>query len=109
MLDALVSAAVFALVVALVLAVLYVLTVGPFLLALRMAEERGFSTGRWGGLAVVGVLLALAFAFLVRHAGAPRLVQPLPLLLVLAAPAALWLLEPGQPAGGRAGRHESPL
>lgn len=106
MLDALVSAAVFALVVAVAMALLYALTVVPFLLAMRMAERRGFSTGRWGGLAVLGVLLALAFAFVVRRSGAPTLVQPLPLLLVVAAPAALWLT-----AGTErlAGRHESPL
>lgn len=109
MLDALVSAVAFALIVAVAMAVLYALVVVPFLLAVGMAERRGFSTGRWGGLAVVGVLAGLASAYLARKAGVARIAQPLPLLLVLAAPAALWMLDGSEPLGGRAGRHESPL
>lgn len=109
MLDALVSAVVFALVVAVGLAVLYAVTVVPFLLAVGMAERRGFSTGRWGGLALLGVLLGLGLALAVRAADLPRVLQLLALLGVFAAPAALLVLDSGSRLGGRAGRHETPL
>lgn len=109
MLDTLLAAAVFALVVAVGLAVLYAVAVLPFVLAATMAERRGFSTGRWGGLAAAGVVVALGLAFLARHGGASRLVQVLPLVLAFAAPAALFLMQGTERVGGRAGRHESPL
>lgn len=109
MLDTLVAAAAFTLAVAVGLAVLYAVTVLPFVLAASMAERRGFSTGRWGGLALAGVLAALVLAVLARHAGAPRALQVAPLALAFAAPAALLLIQGTERAGGRAGRHESPL
>ena len=109
MLATLLSAVVFALVVAVAMAAVYAVTVVPFVLALTLAERRGFSTGRWGGLALLGVLLGLALAGAARLADAPRLVQVLPLLLGFAAPLALYLLDGSERVGGRAGRHETPL
>jgi hypothetical protein len=59
-LAAVVAAAVVALLVAVGLAVLYGITVVPFLLTVDLAERRGCSTGRWAGWSLVAVLLALA-------------------------------------------------
>ena len=106
MLDALVSAVVFALVVAVGLAALYAVTVVPFLLAVGMAERRGLSTGRWGGLAVLGVLLGLGLALAVRAVDLPRVLQLLALLGVFSAPALLLVTGDGARS---AGRHESAL
>ena len=103
------SVAVFTLVVALGIAGLYAFTVVPFVLALGMAERRGFATGRWAALAVVGVLLAVVLAVVAHRADAPPLLQVLPLVLAFAAPIALYLLSGAEAVGGRAGRHERPL
>ena len=107
MLDALVAAAVVALLVAAGLAVLYAVTVVPFLVTVDLAERRGCSTGRWAGLSLAAVLLALALALGGLLAGAPR---PL-LVLVLGfgfVPAVVLALR-SDSLGGRAGRHESPV
>ena len=107
--DLLASLVVFPLLVALGLAVLYALTVVPVLLSLAMAERRGFSTGRWAGLALLGVLLGLGLAAVAVRADAPRVLQVVPLALAFAAPLGLWLLQGTEAVGGRAGRHESPV
>jgi hypothetical protein len=107
MLDALVAAVVVALLVALALAALYAVTVVPFLVTVDLAERRGCSTGRWAGLSLAAVLVAVAVALAGLLAGAPR---PL-LALALAGgflPAVVLALR-SDALGGRAGRHESPV
>ena len=107
MLDALVAAVVVALLVAAGLAVLSAVTVVPFLVTVDLAERRGCSTGRWAGLSLAAVLLALALALAGLVTGAPR---PLlvPVLGVAFVPAAVLALRSAS-LGGRAGRHESPV
>ncbi len=107
MLDALVAAVVVALLVALALAALYAVTVVPFLVTVDLAERRGCSTGRWAGLSLAAVLVAVALSLGGLLAGAPR---PL-LVLALAGgfvPAVVLALR-SDTLGGRAGRHESPV
>ena len=41
------------------LAVLYAVTVVPFLVTVDLAERRGCSTGRWAGLSLAAVLVAV--------------------------------------------------
>ena len=98
----------FPLIVALVLALLSAVTLVPLVLALRMADDRRFSTTRWGAVALAGSALGLLLA-LVLHGSdrVPDLAALLPLLLTWTGPGALWLLT-GEEAGlgGRAGAHE---
>ena len=108
MLDLLLAAVAFPLIVALGLALLAAVTLAPFVVALQMADQRAFSTGRWGAVAVVASLLGLALALLFyRSDRLPDLAAVLPLLLTWAGPGLLWLLS-GEEAvvGGRAGAHE---
>jgi hypothetical protein len=103
----LVTLVTFTVIVALAVAVLVVVTVVPMFVALQMADARRFSTGRWGAISAIGVLVGLALAYELHkhHASAPLVV--LPLLVTWAAPAALWLLSEDQVRiGGRAGLHE---
>jgi hypothetical protein len=106
--DLLLAAIVFPLIVAVLLAVLALVTLVPFVVALQMAESRGFSTARWGAVALATSLLALLGALLVLRSdtiAAPAAV--LPLVLAAAAPGVLWLLSGDETEiGGRAGRHE---
>ena len=108
MLDLLLAAVVFPLLVALGLALLAAVTLVPFVVALQMADSRRFSTTRWGAVALaasgVGLLLALVFY---RSDSVPSAAALLPLILTWAGPGALWLLT-GEEAvvGGRAGAHE---
>ena len=108
MLDLLLAAVAFPLIVALALALLAVVTLVPFVLALQMADHRAFSTTRWGLVAIagsaVGLLLALAFY---RSDRIPTLAALLPLTFTWTGPGLLWLLT-GEEAsiGGRAGAHE---
>ena len=106
MLAALAAAAVVALLVAAGLALLYAVTVVPFLLAVDLAERRGRSTGLWAGLSLLAVLLGLGLALLAWRAGAGRLAV-LPLAVGF-GPALLVALRP-QALGSPAGRHESPV
>ena len=108
MLDAVVAALAVAVLVATGLALLYAVTVVPFLLAVGRAERQGFAVGRWATAAIVAVVLALALAALVRRAGlgAGWLLPPLALAFL---PAAAVTSPLGQRWGGRAGRHEPPL
>ena len=101
MLDALLAAAVVAVLVAAGLAVLYAVTVVPFLVVVGRAERRGLSTGRWAAVSLAAVPMGLALALLARRADAARLLQVLPLALGYAPALALHLDR------GPAGRHES--
>ena len=109
MLTALVSAALFAAAVALVLAALYAVTVLPFLLTLAAAERSGLSTGRWAGISLLAVVLALGLALVLARSDAGRLVALLPLALAFLPVPAARLLAGDERWGGRAGRHESPV
>jgi predicted membrane protein len=106
--DLVLAAIVFPLIVAVGLALLAAVTLVPFVLALRMAEARRFSTTRWGAVAlagsVVGLLLALVF---LRSDRIPSPAALLPLTFTFAGPGLLWLLS-GEEAvvGGRSGAHE---
>jgi hypothetical protein len=103
----LVATVTFTVLVAVVLALLVLVTVAPVFLTLQMADNRRFSTGRWFGFSAATVLIGLAFAYRLHDTDLPRVVQVLPLVLTWAGPAALWLLEEGQTrVGGRAGQHE---
>ncbi len=105
MVDALLAAVVVALLVAAGLAVLYAVTVVPFLVAVDLAERRGCSTGRWAGLSLVAVLVALGLALVGLLAGVPLLLLALAVGFV---PAGVLALR-SDTVGGRAGRHESPV
>jgi len=104
-LDALVAAVVVAALVAAALAVLYAVTVVPFLVTVELAERRGGSTGRWAGLALAAVLTGVGLAAAGVLAGRPVLVLALALGFV---PAVVLALRPDV-VGGPAGRHESPV
>ena len=107
MVGLLVTTVSFTLIVIVVLAVLVAVTVLPTYIAVQMAETRRFSTTRWFGIASVTVLAGLLLSYVCHQHDLPRIVVVLPLLLTWAAPAMLWLLEPGQvKLGGRAGLHE---
>ena len=108
MIDLLLAAIGFPLIVALGLALLSAVTLAPFVVALRMADARSFSTTRWGAVALAGSLVGLLLALAVmRSDRLPDAVGLLPLLLTWAGPGGLWLLS-GEEAlvGGRAGAHE---
>ena len=107
MVGLLVATVTFTLIVALLVAVLAAVTVIPVFAAVQMAEARGFSTARWFATSAVAVLIALACAYKLHQHDVSRLLVVLPLVISWAAPAVLWLLEPGQNRiGGRAGLHE---
>ena len=106
-LTALVVAVVVALLVGAGLAVLYLVTVVPFLVTVDLAERRGCSTGRWAGLSLVSVVGAVGLALAGLLAGAPRPML-VPLLGLAFVPAGVLALR-SDTLGGRAGRHESPV
>ncbi len=108
MLDLLLAAVVFPLILAIGLAGLAAVTLAPFVVALQMADARSFSTARWGAVALVGsvlgLLLALAFY---RSDRIPAVAALLPLTFTWAGPGLLWLLTGKETlVGGRAGAHE---
>jgi hypothetical protein len=107
-LDLLLAAVTFPLIVALGLAALAAVTLVPFVVALQMADRRRFSTARGGVVALGGSLLGLAGALLLwRAEGVPTSATLLPLLLTWGGPGALWLLaDDDVRVGGRAGAHE---
>lgn len=108
MLDLLLAAVTFPLIVAVALAALAAVTLLPFVLALQMADVRAFSTARWGAISVVGSLVGLLlFLVVLRSDRVPTPVALLPLVFTWAGPGGLWLLT-GEEAriGGRAGAHE---
>ena len=108
MLDLLLAAIGFPLIVALGLALLAAVTLVPFVLALRMADSRSFPSLRWGAFALAGSLLGLLLALVVlRSERIADAAAVLPLVLTWAGPGALWLLTGEDAAiGGRAGAHE---
>ena len=108
MLDLLLAAIGFPLIIALALALLSAVTLAPFVVALQMADRRGFPTGRWGVVALVASLLGLALALVFyRSDRIPTLAALLPLMLTWGGPGALSLLSPDDAeVGGRAGAHE---
>ena len=108
MLDLLLAAVTFPLILAVGIALLAAVTLVPFVVALQMADSRRFSTTRWGIVALGGSLLGLAlFAAFYRSDRIPTLAALMPLVLTWTGPGALWLLT-GEEAevGGRAGAHE---
>ena len=92
-------------VVAAIGAVLAAVSALPFVVAVDMAERRGFSPARWGGLELVLLALAATVTYLGwKH---NVLLMPLAVLLAWAAPLLLSLLSGWEQAvGGRQGAHE---
>lgn len=105
MTDLLLAAVALTALVAVGLAVLAALTVVPFMVSLQLAEARRFSPTRWGTLALAGSVFGLAVAALILRADSPTALAAVGLLPMLACPALLKLLPPGDPLGGRTGRH----
>jgi len=108
MIDLVLAAVTFPLILAAGLAALATVTLAPFVLALQMADSRGFSTTRWGVVALLGsmlgLLLALAFY---RSDRIPAPAALLPLSFTWTGPGLLWLLTGSEAlVGGRAGAHE---
>lgn len=108
MLDLLLAALLFPLIVALALALLALVTLVPFVATLQMADRRGFTTARWGAVSLAGSLLALAVAVVFyRSDSIPTWGALLPLIFSLAGVGGLWMLSSDEvEVGGRAGRHE---
>lgn len=107
MLDLILAAVAFTLAVAIGLAVLYALTVLPFVWTLSLAEKRHFAGGRWGVLAVAGIGLGLLGAYAIhRSAGASGPLALLPLPLTFLGPIGLWLTSGEERIGGRPGAHQ---
>lgn len=108
MIDFLLAAVAFPLVLAVGLGALAAVTLAPFVVALQMADERGFSTTRWGLVALVGAVLGLLLALV--FYGSDRIATPaalLPLTFTWAGPGLLWLLTGSETlVGGRSGAHE---
>ena len=103
MLDLLAATAALFVVVSLALLVLLGLTVVPFVVATDAAEARGRSAERTGLLALVGVGLGLALAYLVHRSDLPAPAALLPLLLCWAVPLAVRLgVAPAAVLGRRA-------
>lgn len=83
------------------------LAVAPYVVSIDMAERRGFSSTRWGAVALVpvGLMLVLGFEVVKRHA--PGL-----LLVPVAAfgwltPLTLLLVHDASRLGGSGGAHEA--
>lgn len=108
MTDLLLAAIGFPLIVALAVALLAGVTLAPWVVALRMADQRAFSVTRWGTLALLASLVGLVLLLLAwRSDRVNGVAVLLPLAVTWTAPGALWLLS-GEEAGvgGRAGAHE---
>jgi len=106
--DLVVTTFAFALVVAVVTAVLVAVTVLPLFVALQMADARGFSPARWVVVTGAGIAVGLGSAYVLHgRESSPRLLPLVPLLLTWVGPSLLLLLAPSQRLlGGRAGQHE---
>ncbi len=96
-----------ALLAAVVLGVGVGVTVAPYVLSIDMAERRGFSSTRWGAVALVLVVLMVVTGFEVVKRHAPFL-----LLVPLAGfgwltPLVLMLVGDTSRLGGREGAHEA--
>ena len=101
----LVSALLLALVVLVGAAVAAALTALPFVVAVDLAEQRAFSTVRWGAMQLALAVLALRVGWVaLRHALLLALAVP---LLCWAAPLVLLLLgRDDQAVGGYGGAHQ---
>ena len=106
--DLVVATFAFPLVIALLTAGLVAVTVLPVYLALQLADNRGFSTGRCTAVTVLGVLIGLAGAYAAhKRDGAPAYAALLPLVMTYFGPMLLLTLSPAQTrVGGRAGLHQ---
>ena len=104
MTDLLAAAAAFTAVVAAGLAALALLTLVPFVLALRRAEQRGFDPARWGAVALVGSVLGVGLALVALRSSLVLLLLAVP--LAFAGVLALLVLPADSQVGGRAGRHQ---
>ena len=104
MIDLLAAAAAFTAVIALGLAALALLTLVPFVLALRRAEQRGFDPARWGTVALVGSVLGVGLALVALRSSPVLLLLAIP--LAFAGVLALLVLPVDSGVGGRAGRHQ---
>ena len=104
MTDPLAAAAAFTAVVTLALACLAALTLVPFVLALRLAERRGFDPARWGALALAGSVLGVGVVLVALRSAPGLLVVGLP--LAFTAVVVLRLLPADSRLGGRVGRHQ---
>jgi hypothetical protein len=103
----LLSVLLFTLVVAVLCAAVAGLTVVPFVVALGMAERRGFSATRWGVVSLGGAALALAVGVALHRSDAPVALTALLVPITWVAPGVLWLLDgTEQGLGGRRGAHE---
>lgn len=108
MIDLLLAAVTFPLILAAGLAVLAALTLVPFVVALQMADSRSFSSTRWGAVALAGSLLGLLLALVFyRSDRIPGPAALLPLTFTWTGPGLLWLLTGSEAVlGGRSGGHE---
>ncbi len=108
MIDVLVATLAFTLVFTVLAVALVLVTVAPLYLALQLADNRGFSTTRWGAVTAVGVVAGLASAYVLHgRAGTPAYAGIVPLVLTYLGPLVLLVLGPDQDRlGGRAGQHE---
>ena len=102
------ATAVSTLIVVLALAVLAALTLVPFVLALRLAERRGYAQARWGALALAGSVLGAAVLLLALRIGGGDLLAgaAVGVLLAYAVPLLLRLVALDPLVSGRPGRHE---
>ena len=82
------------------------LLVAPFVLAVDLAERRGFASVRSGVVAATGPAVGLLLAYAVHSADLSRVLYLPAALLCWAVPGALALLAPGLRGGGRQGLHE---
>ena len=94
------------LVVAVLSALAAALLVVPFVQAVDMAERRGFSTWRWGGLQLLALGLAVLGGYGLRHHN-PLVLLPFALLCWVVPGALALLSQQDQRIGGRQGAHEA--
>lgn len=105
--DALFSAAAALGFAAVLLMVLCVLTLGPFVTALELADRRGLGSTRWGLVSAACSVLGLAVAVLVLRHGLGVVPLVLAAAATWAAPVALLALGgAGGRLAGERGRHQ---
>lgn len=82
------------------------LTVAPFVVAVELAERRGYAAVRSGLGAAAGPVIGLVLVYAVHGADLSKVLYLPAVLLCWSVPGALLLLAPGLRAGGRQGAHE---
>jgi len=97
---------VLSLLVVLACVALVIVTVGPFVVGVEMAERRRFSTDRWGAVCLFGIGLALALAYVVHSKHLSAVLYLPAVALAWVGPGLLALLAPGQSVAGVQGAHE---